>query len=42
VEDVLKEGDRVMVKVLEIDRQGRIKLSRKAALHEQSKASQAV
>ena len=42
VEDVLKEGDRVMVKVLEIDRQGRIKLSRKAAIHEQSKASQAV
>jgi polyribonucleotide nucleotidyltransferase len=42
VEDVLKEGDRVMVKVLEIDRQGRIKLSRKAAMHEQSKASQAV
>ncbi len=41
VEDVLKEGDRVMVKVLEIDRQGRIKLSRKAAMHEQSKASQA-
>jgi polyribonucleotide nucleotidyltransferase len=42
VEDILKEGDRVMVKVLEIDRQGRIKLSRKAAMHEQSKASQAV
>jgi len=42
VEDVLKEGDRVMVKVLEIDRQGRIKLSRKAAMHEQAKASQAV
>lgn len=32
VEDVLKEGDRVMVKVLEIDRQGRIRLSRRAAM----------
>lgn len=34
VEDVLKEGERCLVKVLEIDRQGRIKLSRKAAMHE--------
>ncbi len=34
VEDVLKEGDRVPVKVLEIDRQGRIRLSRRAALAE--------
>jgi polyribonucleotide nucleotidyltransferase len=40
VEDVLKEGDRVLVKVLEIDRQGRIRLSRKAAMAEQkAKAS---
>lgn len=40
VEDILKEGDRVMVKVLEIDRQGRIRLSRKAALgHDKAKAS---
>ena len=31
VTDVLKEGDEVMVKVLDIDRQGKIKLSRKAA-----------
>lgn len=35
VEDVLKVGDEVLVKVLEIDRQGRINLSRKEALAEQ-------
>ena len=29
-----KEGDEVMVKVLEIDRQGKIRLSRKEALEE--------
>lgn len=34
VEDVLKEGDRVKVKVLDIDGRGRIRLSRKAALEE--------
>jgi polyribonucleotide nucleotidyltransferase len=34
VTDVLKEGDEVMVKVLEIDRQGKIRLSRKDALQE--------
>jgi len=34
VSDVLKEGDEVMVKVLEIDRQGKIRLSRKEALLE--------
>jgi polyribonucleotide nucleotidyltransferase len=32
VEDILKEGDQVKVKVLEIDRQGKIRLSRKEAL----------
>jgi polyribonucleotide nucleotidyltransferase len=32
VTDVLKEGDEVMVKVLDIDRQGKIRLSRKALL----------
>ena len=32
VEDVLKEGDEVLVKVTEIDKQGRINLSRKALL----------
>ncbi|MEA3240347.1 MAG: polyribonucleotide nucleotidyltransferase [Pseudomonadota bacterium] len=34
VRDVLKEGDEVLVKVLEVDRQGKIKLSRKDALDE--------
>ncbi|MDD3579563.1 MAG: polyribonucleotide nucleotidyltransferase [Desulfobacca sp.] len=34
VTDILKEGDEVLVKVLEIDRQGKIRLSRKAALGE--------
>ncbi len=34
VSDVLKEGDQVMVKVLEVDRQGKIRLSRKEALQE--------
>ena len=32
VRDVLNEGDEVLVKVLEIDKDGRIRLSRKAAL----------
>lgn len=32
VEDVVKEGEEVMVKVIEIDRTGRIKLSRKDAV----------
>jgi polyribonucleotide nucleotidyltransferase len=32
VTDVLHEGDEVMVKVLEVDRQGKIRLSRKDAL----------
>ncbi|HEY1269750.1 MAG TPA: polyribonucleotide nucleotidyltransferase [Candidatus Binatia bacterium] len=34
VSDVLSEGDEVMVKVLDIDKQGKIKLSRKEALEE--------
>jgi len=34
VTDVLKEGDEVPVKVIDIDPQGRIRLSRKAALRE--------
>jgi polyribonucleotide nucleotidyltransferase len=34
VSDVLKEGDEVLVKVIDIDPQGRIRLSRKAALKE--------
>ena len=32
VTDVLQEGDQVLVKVLAIDKQGKIKLSRKEAL----------
>ena len=32
VEDVVKIGDQIMVKVVEIDSQGRINLSRKAVL----------
>ena len=32
VTDILKEGDEVLVKVLDVDRQGKIRLSRKAAL----------
>jgi polyribonucleotide nucleotidyltransferase len=36
VRDILKEGDKVMVKVLEIDKQGKIKLSRKEALDQSS------
>ena len=32
VTDILKEGDEVLVKVLDVDKQGKIRLSRKAAL----------
>ncbi|MDP2651847.1 MAG: polyribonucleotide nucleotidyltransferase [bacterium] len=38
VSDVLKEGDQVMVKVLEVDRQGKIRLSRKDALEDLGQA----
>ena len=34
VTDILKEGDEVLVKVLEIDKQGKIRLSRKEALQD--------
>jgi polyribonucleotide nucleotidyltransferase len=37
VSDVLKENDEVLVKVIDIDPQGRIRLSRKAALKEAGK-----
>jgi polyribonucleotide nucleotidyltransferase len=36
VTDELKEGDEVLVKVLEIDRQGKIRLSRKEAMRDQA------
>lgn len=39
VEDVLNIGDEVLVKVIEIDKQGRINLSRKAALPEENASS---
>ncbi len=38
VTDVVREGDKVMVKVLEVDRDGKIRLSRKALLEEQKGA----
>ncbi|KAF1300947.1 MULTISPECIES: polyribonucleotide nucleotidyltransferase [Enterococcus] len=37
VEDVVKEGDEILVKVTEIDKQGRVNLSRKALLKEENK-----
>lgn len=36
VEDILKIGDEVMVKVIEVDRQGRVNLSRKQALKDEA------
>ena len=39
VEDVLKVGDEILVKVMEIDNQGRINLSRKALLPKEDKKS---
>jgi len=37
VSDIVKEGDEVLVKVMEIDKQGKIKLSRREALAETGK-----
>ena len=34
VEDIVKIGDEIMVKVMEVDKQGRINLSRKDAMAE--------
>lgn len=39
VTDIVKEGDEVMVRVLDIDRQGRIRLSRKEAMQAQEEAN---
>jgi polyribonucleotide nucleotidyltransferase len=39
VEDVLKEGDEVLVKVVSVDRSGKIRLSRKEALADQQQGS---
>lgn len=38
VSDVLREGDEIMVKVLEIDRQGKIRLSQREALESEQSA----
>ena len=38
VTDALKEGDEVLVKVLEIDKQGKIRLSRKEAMRDKEKS----
>ena len=40
VDEILKEGDEVMVKVLDVDRQGKIRLSRKALLPQEGGESQ--
>ncbi|MFD1204197.1 MULTISPECIES: polyribonucleotide nucleotidyltransferase [Sporosarcina] len=40
VEDVLKMGDELLVKVIEIDNQGRVNLSRKVVLKEQKEAAE--
>lgn len=40
-EDVVSVGDKIMVKVTEIDEQGRVNLSRKAALKEQAAVQEA-
>ena len=39
VEDVVSVGDEILVKVTEIDNQGRVNLSRKAVLKEQKEAA---
>jgi polyribonucleotide nucleotidyltransferase len=40
VEDVVAIGDEILVKVMEIDKQGRVNLSRKAVLREQKEGEQ--
>ena len=40
VEDVLREGDECLVKVLEVGRNGKIRLSRRAALAEQGEGEE--
>ncbi|HID29135.1 MAG TPA: polyribonucleotide nucleotidyltransferase [Desulfobacterales bacterium] len=39
VRDILKEGDKIMVKVLEVDRDGKIRLSRKAVMEDEKHAA---
>jgi polyribonucleotide nucleotidyltransferase len=40
VSDILKEGEEVLVKVIDVDSQGRIRLSRKAALKEAKQSAE--
>jgi len=40
VADEISEGEQILVKVLEIDRQGKIRLSRKEAMAEQAEKDQ--
>ena len=40
VEDVVKIGDEITVKVIEIDKQGRVNLSRKVLLKDEEKKSE--
>jgi polyribonucleotide nucleotidyltransferase len=40
VTDEISEGEQILVKVLEIDRQGKIRLSRKDAMAEQADKDQ--
>jgi len=40
VTDEISEGEQILVKVLEIDRQGKIRLSRKDAMAEQADSDQ--
>jgi polyribonucleotide nucleotidyltransferase len=40
VEDIVSIGDEILVKVTEIDKQGRVNLSRKAVLREQRGAGE--
>jgi polyribonucleotide nucleotidyltransferase len=41
VEDVLKEGEELMVKVIEVDKAGKIRLSRRELLQDAEKAAAA-
>ncbi|MCT6903723.1 MAG: S1 RNA-binding domain-containing protein, partial [Lactobacillus sp.] len=40
VEDVLKLGDQLLVKVIEIDKQGRVNLSRKVVIQEEKERAE--
>ena len=40
VEDVLKLGDQLLVKVIEIDKQGRVNISRKVVVKEEKERAE--